>query len=205
MSDMALPRTSLLRLLDSLMHYGLVSRDASRRYFATEQFRTWRREDPDRYLKDRYSSMMRRITNELGEMTVIGCLSGREIRHIHCEEPDRRVRVTTPIGRQFAIEKMAMGKLVLTVRPDLIPEELGKSFLQDLDKIRDQGYAMNISETEEGITAWGTWLGEPGPLTPLFAVTWPDFRFSEESLRRAIALLGEESKRIGPFPIFTSA
>lgn len=201
-SDMSLPRTSLLRLLDSLIHYGLVSRDGSRRYFATEMFREWRKEDPDQHLKDRFAPMMRRITDELGEMTTIGCLSGRGIRHIHCEEPDCRVRVIPPVGRQFAIEKMAMGKLVLTVRPDLIPEGVGEGFLQDLEAIREQGYAMNFAESEDAIIAWGTWLGEPGPLTPLFAVTWPDFRFSEESLERAIELLRQESARIGPFPYF---
>jgi len=202
-ADMSLPRTSLLRLLDSLIHYGLVARDDSRRYFVTEMFREWRKEDPDQALKDRYSPMMRRITDELGEMTTIGCLSGRGIRHIHCEEPDCRVRVIPPVGRQFAIEKMAMGKMVLTVRPDLIPEGLSEESLQELDVIREQKYAMNLAESEEAIVAWGTWLGEPSPLTPLFAVTWPDFRFSEESLERAIELLREESKKIGPLPYFS--
>lgn len=201
-SDMSLPRTSLLRLLDSLIHYGLVARDGSRRYFATEMFREWRKEDPDQHLKDRYGPMMRRITRELGEMTTIGCLSGRGIRHIHCEEPDCRVRVIPPVGRQFAIETMAMGKMVLTVRPDLIPEGVNEGFLEELESIRSQRCAMNLAESEEAIVAWGTWLGEPGPLTPLFAVTWPDFRFSDESLERAVELLREESAKVGPFPYF---
>lgn len=200
---MALPRTSLLRLLDSLIHYGLVERVEDRRYVVTQAFRDWRRSDPDQLLRDRFAPMMRRITDQLGEMTTMGRLSGREFMHIHCEEPDCRVRVTPPVGRRFAIEKMAMGKLVLGVRPDLIPEGMGPDFRAELEAIKDQGFAMNLAESEDAIVAWATWLGKPSPLTPLFAVTWPDFRFSEESLERAVLLLEEESAKVGPFPLFS--
>lgn len=203
-SVMSLPRTSLLRLLDSLIHYGLVGRDEDRRYFVTDTFREWRKEDSDQRLRDRFAPMMRRITNTLGEMTTMGRLSGRGFRHIHCEEPDCRVRVSPPIGRQFAIEKMAMGKLLLGIRPDLIPETVSPEYREELEVIKSQGYAMNFSESEDAIVAWATWLGEPSPLTPLFAVTWPDFRYSEISLNLVKKLLREESPRLGPFPLFQS-
>ncbi len=202
---MALPRTSLLRLLDSLVHYGLVTRGEGRRYMVTQAFREWRKADPDQRLRERFAPMMRRIADELGEMTTIGRLSGREFMHIHCEEPDCRVRVTPPVGRRFAIEKMAMGKLLLGVRPDLIPAIASAEYKAELEVIKKQGFAMNMGESEDAIVAWATWLGEPSPLTPLFAVTWPDFRFSEESLEKAICLLEEESERVGPFPLFANS
>ncbi|MDQ8184172.1 helix-turn-helix domain-containing protein [Pelagicoccus sp. SDUM812002] len=199
---MGLPRTSLLRLLDSLIHYGLVSRGEGRRYRVTQTFREWRMEDPDQLLRERFGPMMRRITDDLGEMTTLGRLSGREFMHIHCEEPDCRVRVTPPVGRRFAIEKMAMGKLLLGVRPDLIPAGASEECRTELEAIKKQRFAMNLAESEDAIVAWATWLGEPSPLSPLVAVTWPDFRFSEESLERAVYLLERESERLGPFPLF---
>lgn len=183
--SLGLPRSSLLRLLDSLAHYGLVRRDEGRRYQVTEDFRQWRRSDPDRALKERFGPLMRRITAEVGEMTVLGRLEGRRIRHIHYEEPDRRVRVTPPVGRRFSIETMAMGKLALAVRPDLLPEESGRALRKEIEEAGRLGWAMNRGESEEGIVAWGTWLGEPSPLTLMLAVTWPDFRFSEVSWERA--------------------
>ncbi len=171
----------------------------------TQAFREWRKADPDQRLRERFAPMMRRIADELGEMTTIGRLSGREFMHIHCEEPDCRVRVTPPVGRRFAIEKMAMGKLLLGVRPDLIPAIASAEYKAELEVIKKQGFAMNMGESEDAIVAWATWLGEPSPLTPLFAVTWPDFRFSEESLEKAICLLEEESERVGPFPLFANS
>ncbi|MBC2605108.1 IclR family transcriptional regulator domain-containing protein [Pelagicoccus albus] len=201
-SIMSLPRTSLLRLLDSLAHYGLVERDDQRQYYVTDAFHEWRRRDPDQHLRDRFAPMMRRVTDELGEMTTLGRLAGRVIKHVHCEEPDRRVRVTNPMGRRFRIETLAMGKLVLTVRPDLIPGDASQKFLGELEEIRERGFAMNFAESEEAIVAWGIWLGEPSPLTPLMAITWPDFRFSQESLDQARELLRKESSDLGPFPLF---
>lgn len=187
--EMALPRSSLLRMLDSLIHYGFVERDASRLYRVTSKFREWRVEDGDERLKARYRPLMRRIADEVGEMAVLGRLQGRRIRHLHFEEPDCRVRVTPPTGRTFAIERMAMGKLVLSQRPDLIPEDCPTDSLAEIEDAGNEGFAWNRGESEEGIVAWGTWLGEPSPLTPMLAVTWPDFRFSEESLEAVKALI----------------
>jgi DNA-binding IclR family transcriptional regulator len=189
---MGLPRSSLLRMLDSLAHYGFVERDEARRYRVTSKFRDWRVEDGDERLKTRFRSLMRRIADEVGEMTVLGRLQGRRIRHISHEEPDCRVRVIPPEGRTFAIDRMAMGKLILSQRPDLVPNDCSEGLLAEITKAGADGFAWNRGESEEGIIAWGTWLGEPSPLTPMLAVTWPDFRFSEDSLAKVKEIMGSE-------------
>ena len=190
--EMGLPRSSLLRMLDSLAHYGFVERDEARRYRVTSKFRDWRVEDGDERLKTRFRSLMRRIADEVGEMTVLGRLQGRRIRHISHEEPDCRVRVIPPEGRTFAIDRMAMGKLILSQRPDLVPNDCSEGLLAEITKAGADGFAWNRGESEEGIIAWGTWLGEPSPLTPMLAVTWPDFRFSEDSLAKVKEIMGSE-------------
>ena len=121
--EMGLPRSSLLRMLDSLAHYGFVERDEARVYRVTSKFRDWRLEDGDERLKTRHRSLMRRIADEVGEMAVLGRLQGRRILHVSHEEPDCRVRVIPPEGRTFAIDRMAMGKLILSQRPDLVPND----------------------------------------------------------------------------------
>ncbi len=191
---MGLPRSSLIRILDSLIHYGLVARDEHKRYQVTLKFHEWRFEDGDERLKSKFSPLMKRIASEVGEMAVLGRLEGRRIRHLHFEEPDCRVRVIPPTGRKFAMERMAMGKLALSQRSDLIPDSCSKGLLDEIEMAGKQGFAWNRGESEEGIVAWGTWLGETSPLTPMIAVTWPDFRFSEKSLEKVKALLGS----VGP-------
>lgn len=190
--EMGLPRSSLLRMLDSLAHYGFVERDEARVYRVTSKFRDWRLEDGDERLKTRHRSLMRRIADEVGEMAVLGRLQGRRILHVSHEEPDCRVRVIPPEGRTFAIDRMAMGKLILSQRPDLVPNDCSEGLLAEITKAGKEGFAWNRGESEEGIIAWGIWLGEPSPLTPMLAVTWPDFRFSEDSLAKVKEIMGSE-------------
>ncbi len=188
-TEMSLPRSSLIRILDSLIHYGLVERDGERRYRVTSKFRDWRTEDRDAQLISKYRPLLRQIADEVGEMAVLGRLQGRRIFHLHYEEPNCRVRVVPPVGRAFAIEKMAMGKLALSQRPDLVPEPCSRSLRKEIELAGKDGFAWNRSESEEGIIAWGTWLESPSPLTPMIAVTWPSFRYSERALAQVKKLL----------------
>jgi DNA-binding IclR family transcriptional regulator len=188
-SEMGLPRSSLIRILDSLMHYGLVERSLERRYRVTSKFRDWRSEDRDEQLVSKYRPLLRKIADEVGEMAVLGRLQGRRIFHLHYEEPDCRVRVVPPVGRAFAIEKMAMGKLALSQRPDLVPEGCSSELREEIARVGKDGFAWNRSESEEGIIAWGTWLEEPSPLSPMIAVTWPSFRYSDRGLAQVKGLL----------------
>ncbi len=75
-SEMGLPRSSLIRILDSLMHYGLVERSLERRYRVTSKFRDWRSEDRDEQLVSKYRPLLRKIADEVGEMAVLGRLQG---------------------------------------------------------------------------------------------------------------------------------
>ena len=188
---MSLPRSSLIRMLDSLIHYGLVERLPDRRYAVTTKFYEWKAEDSTGQLVKQINPLMKRITEEVGEMTVLGRLVGRRIEHIHYVESELRVRVIPPVGRTFKLHTMAMGKLALTVRPDLVPDKPSPRLKKEIKAAAEEGFAWNRGDSEDGIIAWGTWLGEPSPLTPMIAVTWPEFRFSEKALRKVKKLLRE--------------
>ncbi len=186
---MGLPRSSLIRMFDSLIHYGLVERTPDRRYRVTDKFHDWKAEDSGEQLVKQFQSLMKEITSEVGEMTVLGRLVGRRIEHLHYEEPDIRVRVIPPVGRKFVLQTMAMGKLALSVRPDLVPVDASDGLIREIEAATQNGFAWNRGDSEQGIVAWGTWLGKPSPLTPMFAVTWPDFRYSETGLNTVKSLL----------------
>jgi len=191
-NQMNLPRSSVIRMLDSLVFYGLIERGDDKHYRVTEKFNTWRTQSPEDKLIESFKPLMERICAEVDEMVVIGRLHGRKIRHLFCVEPDRRVRVLPPIGRKFENYRLAMGKLVLGQRPDLIPDDIPQKHLLEIEEARKYGFAWNCGDAETDIVAWGTWLGEPSSMTPLIAVTWPTFRFSSEALERVKKILIEE-------------
>lgn len=192
---MGLPRSSLIRILDSLIHYGLVERGADKRYRVTGKFREWRISNRDEELVDSRLDFMKRIAGDIGEIAILGQLQGRMIRHLHYEEPDCRVRVAPPIGRKIPLERMAMGKLALSQRPDLLRVGSPKKLILEIELAKETGEAWNRGESDEGIIVWGTWLGEPSPLTPMIAVAWPDFRYSEKALVKVRRLLASFSSQ----------
>ena len=145
---MGLPRSSLIRILDSLIHYGLVERGADKRYRATGKFREWRMPNRDEGLIDSHREIMERIASEVGEMAILGQLQGRMIQHLHYEEPNCRVRVAPPTGRKIPLERMAMGKLALSQRPDLLPARSPKDLMRQIELAKETGEAWNRGESE---------------------------------------------------------
>lgn len=199
---MGLPRSSVLRLLDSLIHYGLVDRDSERQYHVTTKFQHWRMADLTEQQIARFRPTLQRISLEVGEMAVLGRLEGRSIRYLHCEEPNRRVRVAPPMAKRYDLEVTAMGKLIMSQRPDLMPDNCTDKLKEEVLNAGKSHYSWNIRESEPDIITWATWLGEASVLTPLLVVAWPDSRFSDSSLLKAKTILEEESKKIGPFAMF---
>lgn len=194
-NQMNLPRSSVIRMLDSLAFYGLIERGTDKCYRVTEKFHSWRTQSPEDKLIESYRPLMQHICNTVEEMVVLGRLQGRRIRHLHCIEPDRRVRVISPIGRKFENYRLAMGKLVLSQRPDLIPDDIPNKHREEINSAQKNGFAWNCGDAEPDVVAWATWLGEPGPMTPLIAITWPTFRFSETALTKVKQALLEADIR----------
>jgi len=200
--SMLQPRSSLLRYLDSLSYYGLIERDAQRRYVVTAKFRDWRLEDVSEQEVVRLTPLMKRLAKEVGETVLLGRLEGNRVSYLHFEEPICRVRVSPPMDKQYPLEVMAMGKLVMSQRADLVPEDCSDELRAEIDEASVSHVARNLRESEPGIITWGTWLGRPSALSSLLVVAWPDFRFSEESLELVKSILREESAKVGPFALF---
>jgi DNA-binding IclR family transcriptional regulator len=199
---LALPRSSVLRMIDSLMHYGLVERDADREYHVTKQFQQWRMGDWNEQQVALLRPMMKRISVEVEELALLGILEGRHIRYVHFEEPHRRVRVAPPMGKRYDLEVTAMGKLLMSQRPDLIPSNCSAKLKKEIEEARRNNFAWNIRESEPDVITWATWAGTPSTLTHLLVVAWPDFRYAPESLAKAKAIIKDEASTIGPFALF---
>lgn len=180
-AKMDLPRSSVVRMLNSLEHYGLVARNEERRFHVTESFEQWRISQPHEELRAQYQPLVESVCAEIGELTLLGRLEGRLIQHIFYAEPDHRIRVLPMTGQEFPLTNTVMGKLVLSQRPDLIPAGCSQQLLDEIREAGQTGYAWNRAESEPGVIAWGTWLEKPGALSPVISVVWPEFRFSEDA------------------------
>lgn len=110
---------------------------------------------------------LRRLTEELREMSSVGVLEGDEIRYVAQVESPKLLSVAIPVGTRLPAHATSMGKVLLaglppehlatrlrTMRLDRLtsrtittPQEL----LADLAEVRRRGYVISDNELEEGL------------------------------------------------------
>jgi DNA-binding IclR family transcriptional regulator len=183
-----LPRTSLLRILQSLELYGLVERNG-RAWRVTFRFHQWTAEDPLALLRSRFRTVLEKIANEVRELVVLGAVEGGRLRHIDYVQWEHQILVHPGLARRFPLEHSAMGKLFLSQRPDLRERVSNSLLLKEIDLAGETGVGWNREETAPGIIAMASWATTPSPPAPMISVSWPSFRFNENKARSALEVI----------------
>ncbi len=180
------PRSSLVRIAQTLVAYGLVEK-ADGVYRVTEGFRDWASADGSLSLRRRFRPVLEDLSRELGELVVLGVIDGKKVRFVDYIESPSAVRVSPDPLKRHALPLTAMGKLYLSVRPDLV-RELGLSARQRgeiVDAARD-GLAWNRGGTDPDLVVLALWAAGTNPSSPMIGVSWPAFRFTEAKGQSAI-------------------
>jgi len=182
------PRSSTVRILDSLEYYGLIDR-RRRQYFPADRLRLLVGSDPRRALEIEYHRVLERINEGIGELVVLSRLEGRNIIPLAAIEGKYRVSVKPNIGKAYPAETTAMGKIILSLRSDIFRSNCPKRLREELELAREHHLAFNFDESEPDLVAIGTWLDVPAPTSPVVSIAWPSFRFTRKEAENAIAVL----------------
>jgi len=179
------PRTSLLRILQTLEHYGLVAQK-SRLWKVTPQFHRWSDEDPAGRLKERHRERLEALSKAVQELVVLGVVEGGRLRHLDYVEWEHQLVVRPGLGRRFPLEQSAMGKLYLSQRLERLKllEPLAKR--SEIIEAGSTGVAWNREEIAPGIIAMAFWVEPASPVAPMVSISWPRSRFSEAAAERAV-------------------
>lgn len=179
------PRTSLLRILQTLQHYGLVTQE-SRCWKATPQFHSWSANDPVTRLKERHREKLEALSAYVQELVVLGFVEGGRLRHLDYVEWEHQVVVRPGLERRFPLEHSAMGKLYLSQRPDRLKLVGSAAKRKEIMEAGRAGVAWNMEETAPGIIAMAFWVEPASPVAPMVSVSWPRFRFCPKASKRAL-------------------
>lgn len=178
-TELGVARSTAHRLLNALRHRGFVEQDRPNSVYrpgwslrelglaAVAQFDI-------RQIARPVMDELRDTTQETVSLMV---LEGRSVRFVECVESPRSVRVGTRTGLVLPAHCTAGGKAILAALPDI---ELGRRYpdrelesrtaasINDWDLLGDElagirrlGYAINIGESETGISAVGVALLDP--------------------------------------------
>jgi DNA-binding IclR family transcriptional regulator len=180
------PRTNVVRLLEALQIYGLVTR-TRRHWHTTPAFHCWAAPPSIHDIqRRRYRPVLEAVAHATGELVLLGLHEGNGIVHIDYIESDHQVRVAPAPDTRHQLSHNALGKLVLSRRHDIAARIRNPRLNAELAEIRRTGIAWNREETVRGMIALATPGFRNTPTEPMVAVAWPASRFSERKGREAV-------------------
>lgn len=162
--------SSAHRLLSTLVHEGVVARQPNGRAYSLVDgvVVAPARAELDRVLAAA-PPVLERLRDLFEETVHIAVLSGKSIVYAAAVESHQMMRVTSRVGEKAPAHLSAAGKILLAHRPDHEMEPLyhaeklerrtpysidnGSELRDELTRIRNNGYARNISESEIGLYA----------------------------------------------------
>ena len=186
-TTMNLARTTVIRILNTVVEYGLIEREG-RQYRVSSGFRDWARPQRHDRMRRRYRKLLEAIAAASGELVLLGMLEGAGVVHIDFIACDDAVRVAPAPLTHHNIRHNAIGKLVLSQRPDMAQRwiDLEPKFAGELEEIRETGVAWNRGETVTGVIAMAVDGLRPVHTEPKIAVAWPMERFRESAAREVL-------------------
>lgn len=155
---------------------------------------------------------IRDIRDRLQETIHLGTLDKSEVVYIDKQESNQSMRITTTIGARKPAYCTALGKAMLAYLPpeiltELLPEQLPKftpttitdksQLLEELSKIRKNGYSFDNEENIEGLKCVGAPIFDhTGNARYGISVSGPAIRMTQDKITEAITILTAAAKEI---------
>ena len=208
-------KSSVYKILITLAKYGLIEQDPStgkyRLSFGLLELSSSLLESLDlRTQAYPYLLELEKATNEVIHLVV---LDQGEVVYIEKLEGNETLRMHSKVGRRAPVHCTGVGKAILAYLPshevDSILEKHGmakhteytitdkKTFYRELERVRQQGYALDEEENELGIKCVGAPIFDHrGQVIAAISVSGPTVRMSEERKRELVQLVKDTSIKI---------
>ncbi len=192
-----LPKATLLRFLSSLIALGYVYRDNDDRYHLTLKMFSVGSKSLNHMdmVSDSYP-FVKNLSKAIGETVHVGILEGNEAIYVLKEDSKFSIRMHSSVGRTIPLYCTAIGKIFLSQMSKERLEEYFKevpltpftensiktrqALKEELEKIRNQGWAMDNQEHEENIICIACPVRDySGKIVEALSVSWPLFRYEK--------------------------
>jgi DNA-binding IclR family transcriptional regulator len=204
------------RLLAMLAYRGFVRQDpASKAYLPGPAltgvaFAIFERID----IAGTVTPVMRSLSERLRETVHVGMLDGAAVRFVAAMEGPTAVRVASRLGRTLPAHCTSTGKAMLAQLPQaelrqLLPDEKLETVTDrsigsrtkleaELSRVREQGYAVNREESEEGVASVAVAIPTQAPgLRLAINAAAPQHRLGRAQYTSVAAALTKAAKEIG--------
>jgi len=210
-SRISLHKSTVHRLLATLESRGFVLRDADTDKYRLG-FRLWELSANLGHSDDLATVLlpeMERLRDLLEETISLYVRDGKERIRIQAVQSNQPVRRVAPIGARMPLAVGASSKVLVAYTDHSFLQELLNDpswpetvdrdvFLEQLEQIRQHGYATSVEEREIGAAAIAAPIfNRSGKLVAALAVSGPSNRLTEEQMQKFAEPIMEAAKRMG--------
>lgn len=156
--------------------------------------------------------ILQRLAEETGETVHLGVLVGAEVLYMDAVESTAALRVSVRIGRQIPAHATSLGKAMLAALPQERVEHLYPSedliavtertitkrtdLFEELDRVRERGYAENLEEGEPGVGSIAVAVREGSSLIGGLSIAAPRSRIRKSERDRYANLLADAAAEL---------
>ena len=204
-AESGLPLPTIHRLVRTLVDLGYLRQEPSRQYALGPRLIRLG-ESSSRMLSVWARPHLTRLVDELGESANLAMLDGDQVVYV-AQVPSRHsMRMFTEVGRRVLPHSTAVGKAMMAnMDPVAVKELLARTgmprhtpntltdpdvFAAELDRTRDQGYALDEGEQEIGVRCVAVAIPD-APARLALSVSGPVARMTDKLVLRAAPLLHE--------------
>jgi DNA-binding IclR family transcriptional regulator len=209
-----LPKSSVHRLLATLMAHGFVERDpATRRYrLGIRLFELGSAAIHERGLHTAAHPALEQLSLATGETCHLAVLSGTEAVYVYKMDGPASIIMSSRVGGRCPCHATSIGKVLAAwAGEDLLAElrrtglrrytaaTIGgfKAFEEELERVRELGYALDLEEFEEGLRCIAAPVRDhSGRVVAALGIAGPRRRFEDEQLDRLTAVVVHSAEQL---------
>ncbi len=209
-----MPKTSVHRMVKSLLDMGFLQRDEQGRYSLGLLFLQFGQLVADRLdIRHVALPLMNQLRDEVGEAVNLIVKDGKEAIYIEKVDTQHPVRLYTKIGRRAPLYAGACSRIILAFLPDEEREQylretelapIGRGTITDRDELRRaiersrrQGYTVSHSELENDTAAVAAPLfNYTGRMVAGLSIAGPESRFQADRLPYLVERVKQTAKEI---------
>lgn len=152
------------------------------------------------------------LRTSLGETVQVGVPAGPDIVYVERVEGPRALRYSSDNSRRGPIHRSSAGKVLAAFVPGVLearlraglPPSTGYTivvpdlFKQEIDKVRQRGYARSVDETEIGMSSVAVPVrnGPDGPVVAAISMVGPTARVAGDTESSNVATLHSAARRL---------
>jgi IclR family KDG regulon transcriptional repressor len=194
---LGLQKTTVHNFLTSLKELGYVEQDElTPRYRITSKVHQLDFSDIPYYeLRNNLKPIVERLTAESNETSFMAIQMGSYFRYEWKCEPNRSLRISLELGKEFEMIHTAIGKVFMAYSPHLsniIHKGLSENEIiaQDskMKEILDRGYALDLEEYEKELNCIAFPYFYKNRIISVIGLSGPAHRFGEKEMEKIATL-----------------